>query len=129
MFAKITCNKRSRTLDGTIASAELTVCTTEGAKTIYNLEPGQLVAVFRILGLPQDEASPIEDPLYLGDLKEYSAELEAQDPYFTREEQKELVRRAAAVDKGEVIRFDPLREPAEVGKARLEAFRKARQNG
>jgi hypothetical protein len=80
--------------------SETTVDTVElviykgGEKTTYSLEQGQLEAIIRVLGLP-DEGY-------------YSPELEAQDPYFTREEQASLARIAADVEAGRnLVDFEP----------------------
>jgi len=39
-------------------------------------------------------------------IDDYSAELEAQDPYFTRKEQAELRRRIEAVEAGEYVEYE-----------------------
>jgi len=75
-----------------ISSAELTVHNDDGRTVSVNLEPCHLEAIKHVLNLSFEFDSPTE-----GD---YSLELEAQDPYFTREEQAELRRRIADMDAG-----------------------------
>jgi hypothetical protein len=108
-------------MNETYATADLVLCKPDGEKTSISIEPGQLAVVFRVLGLDTDTESEEDE--------DYSPEMEAEDPYWTREMQAEIHRARRAMRAGETIKFDPLREPIEVAEARLKAHREARRNG
>ena len=91
-------------MNGTIASADLILCYSDGNKSTINLEPELSEALLRFIHYAEPRRLPrpvTDDPLF-------DAELYREDPYYTPEEQADIRRLKADADAGiNMASYDP----------------------